>query len=381
MSKTIVIAPDSFKGSLSAHEVVEAMESGVRGVFPDVTVIRHPIADGGEGLVSVVTPVLGGTMMTTNVSGPLPGQNVRARWGYVAERSLAIIEMAEAAGLPLVPQERRDPKVTTTYGVGELIRAALDAGATSMLLGIGGSATNDGGAGMAEALGTRFLHADGSRLARGGAALQGLARIDDAGKDSRLNTTTIMVACDVQNPLCGPNGASAVYGPQKGASAADVSLLDRALEHYASIIGSSKGIDVLSVPGGGAAGGLGAGLVAFCAATLKRGIDLVLEITGFDDQLQKADLLITGEGQIDSQVKFGKALSGVIGAARRRGIPVLAVVGAVEGSRALFVNDEFLADLESLVDGQTSVEAAMTNASNLVTEKTKLLLQRYFSRT
>lgn len=357
------------------------MERGVREVVPDATVIRHPIADGGEGLVSVVTPVLGGVMMTTNVSGPLPGQNVQARWGYVAERSLAIIGMAEAAGLPLVPQGKRDPKATTTYGVGELILAALDAGAKSILLGIGGSATNDGGAGMAEALGVRFLNADGGLLARGGAALQGLARIDQAGRDPRLNSTTIMVACDVQNPLCGPTGASAVYGPQKGASAADVLLLDKALEHYASVIRSSTGIDVSAIPGGGAAGGLGAGLVAFCGATLKRGIDLVLDITQFDDQLQKADLLITGEGKIDSQVKFGKALAGVIGAARRRGIPALAVVGAVEGSRSLFVNDQFLADLESLVDGQTPVDTAMTNASLLVAQKTKVLLQRYFSRT
>ena len=381
MSKTILIAPDSFKGSLSAHEAADAMERGVRAIFPDAAIIRHPIADGGEGLVDVVTPVLGGRMMTTNVSGPLPGQKVQARWWYVAERSLAIIEMAEAAGLPLVPKEKRDPKTATTYGVGELILAAINEGATSILLGIGGSATNDGGAGMAEAVGVKFLDADGNRIGRGGAALQGLASINALGKDSRLNTTSIMVACDVQNPLCGSRGASAVYGPQKGASEGDVCLMDGALEHYASIIRSSTGIDVLPVPGGGAAGGLGAGLVAFCGATLKRGIDLVLEITRFDDQVQKADLLITGEGKIDSQVKFGKALSGVIGAAREHGIPALAVVGAVEGSRALFVNDEFLADLESLVDEHTSVETAMSDASRLVAEKTKLLLQRYFSRT
>ncbi len=381
MSKTILIAPDSFKGSLSAHEVADAMERGVRGFLPDADVIRHPIADGGEGLVSVVTPVLGGTMMTANVSGPLPGQKVRARWGYVAERSLAIIEMAEAAGLPLVPQGRRDPKITTTYGVGELILAALDASAKSILLGIGGSATNDGGAGMAEALGVRLLDADGNRLEKGGAALQSLASVDASGKDSRLDTAAILIACDVQNPLCGSQGASVVYGPQKGASEADVRLLDRALEHYASIIRSSTGIDVLPLAGGGAAGGLGAGLVAFCGATLKRGIDLVLEITRFDDQVRKADLLITGEGKIDSQVKFGKALSGVIGAARKHGIPALAVVGAVEGRRALFVNGEFLADLESLVNERTSVETAMENASKLIEEKTRLLLQRYFSRT
>lgn len=381
MSKTILIAPDSFKGSLSAHEAADAMERGVRGIIPDATVIRHPIADGGEGLVSVVTPVLGGTMMTTNVSGPLPGQIVQAKWGYVPERSLAIIEMAEAAGLPLVPQGRRDPKITTTYGVGQLIIAALDAGAKSILLGIGGSATNDGGAGMAEALGVRFLDANGIQIRRGGSALLDVATIDASGRDSRLNRATIMVACDVQNPLCGLQGASAIYGPQKGASEADARELDRALEHYASMIHDSTGIDVLQLPGGGAAGGLGAGLVAFCRATLKRGIDLVLEITRFEDQVRKADVLITGEGKIDNQVKFGKALYGVIGAARKHRVPALAVVGAVEGPREVFVNDEFLADIESLVDEHTSVETAMKEASKLVAEKTGLLLRRYFSRT
>lgn len=381
MSKTFLIAPDSFKGSLSAHEAVEAMERGVRRLLPDAHVICHPIADGGEGLVNVVTPVLGGTVMTTTVHGPLPGQKVQARWGYVAEQSLAVIEMAEAAGLPLVPKEKRDPRITTTYGVGELIVAAIDAGARSVLLGIGGSATNDGGAGMAEALGIEFLDAVGNRLGRGGAALQHLAAIDASGRDPRLDTTRFMVACDVQNPLCGPQGASAVYGPQKGATAADVALLDRALEHYSSIVHASIGKDVLMIPGGGAAGGLGAGLVAFCGATLKRGIDLVLDITRFDDHVQNADLLITGEGKIDSQVKFGKALSGVIGAARKHGVPALAVVGAVEGSREVFVNDDFLADLESLVDERTSVETAMNEASELVAAKTELLLRRYFSRT
>jgi glycerate kinase len=250
-----------------------------------------------------------------------------------------------------------------------------------VLLGIGGSATNDGGAGMAEALGIEFLDAVGNRLGRGGAALQHLAAIDASGRDPRLDTTRFMVACDVQNPLCGPQGASAVYGPQKGATAADVALLDRALEHYSSIVHASIGKDVLMIPGGGAAGGLGAGLVAFCGATLKRGIDLVLDITRFDDHVQNADLLITGEGKIDSQVKFGKALSGVIGAARKHGVPALAVVGAVEGSREVFVNDDFLADLESLVDERTSVETAMNEASELVAAKTELLLRRYFSRT
>jgi glycerate kinase len=379
--KTILIAPDSFKGSLSAHEVAIAIEQGVIGVFPDARILRHPISDGGEGLVKIVTPQLGGKLLTTNVSGPLPGQRVDAMWGFAADRSTAIIEMAEAAGLPLVPVDQRDPKVTTTFGVGELIKAGLDAGAKSIIVGIGGSATNDGGAGMAEALGVRFLDATGKQIARGGAALEKLARIDLTGKDPRLGAVEVLVACDVQNALCGPEGASAVYGPQKGASLTDVELLDRALERYGTIIRSTIGIDVLSIPGGGAAGGLGAGLVAFCGATLKRGIDLFFELTGFEDRLKEVDLVITGEGRIDPQVKFGKALAGVIDVARRHGVPTIAVVGAVDGPRESFVNREFLAELEPLANGETSVSEAMKNASVLLSAKTKLLLQRYFSRT
>lgn len=381
MPMTVLVAPDSFKGSLGAHEVAAAIERGVRSVFPDANVLLHPITDGGEGLVSIVTPVLGGVIRTTTVTGPLPGQTVQARWGYVAGRSLAVIEMAEAAGLPLVPAGRRDPKITTTYGVGELLRAALDAGATSILVGIGGSATNDGGAGMAEALGVRFFDAEGHPIRRGGAGLRDLVSISTDNKDARIVDATVMVACDVQNTLCGSSGASAVYGPQKGASPEDVLLLDSCLEHFASVIQRSQDLDVLTIAGGGAAGGLGAGLVTFCRATLKRGIDLVLEITKFDEKLQKSDILITGEGKIDSQVKFGKALAGVIGAARTRAVPALAVVGAVDGPREDFVNDDFLTDLEPLVNDNTSLNLAMKNASHLVTERTIRLIQRYFSRT
>jgi len=378
---TVLVAPDSFKGSLDADEVCAAIERGVHSIFPDATVLRHPIADGGEGLVSIVTPVLCWVMMTTAVSGPLPGQTVQARWGFVADRSLAVIEMAEAAGLPLVPVDKRDPKITTTHGVGELLAAALDAGATSILVGIGGSATNDGGAGMAEALGVRFSDAEGNLIRRGGAGLRDLASISTDHRDARILNTAVMVACDVQNTLCGPRGASAVYGPQKGATPEDVLFLDSCLEHFALVVKRSQGLDVLQIEGGGAAGGLGAGLVAFCGASLKRGIDLVLDITKFDEKLQRADILITGEGKIDSQVKFGKALSGVIRAARTRSVPALTVVGAVDGPREDFVNDDFLADLEPLVNASTSPDLAMKNASDLVTERTARLIQRYFSRT
>ncbi len=380
LPKKIVIAPDSFKGSLTAHEAASAMEQGVLQLLPDAHIIRHPVSDGGEGLVSVVTPALGGCIVTTNVSGPLPGQRVDARWGLSSDGSTAIIEMAEAAGLTLVPADRRDPKITTTYGVGELIRAALDAGVSSILIGIGGSATNDGGAGMAEALGVRFFDASGWPLGRGGAALLNIASIDLHGRDVRLDNIEVLVACDVQNTLCGVQGASAVYGPQKGARLSDVSLLDKALLRFGKTVHSALDINVLDLPGGGAAGGMGAGLVAFCGASLKKGIDLVLQVTGFDDHLQGADLVLTGEGTIDRQVRFGKALSGVVGQAKHRNIPVAAVVGSIEGPRESFLNDDFLIDLESLVDAHTSSEEAMRNAQSLTTERTKLLIQRYLSR-
>lgn len=378
--KTILVAPDSFKGSLSARDAAAAMELGVKNILPDSVVIKHPISDGGEGLVDILTPALNGKFVTTEVSGPFPGQRAKARWGLSGDQSTGIIEMAEAAGLTLAPPGKRDPKIATTYGVGELIRAALDAGVTSLIIGIGGSATNDGGAGMAEALGVRFMKKSGQLLGRGGAALAALDRIDVSDKDPRVDQTEIIVASDVQNTLCGELGASAVYGPQKGASPRDVKVLDAALFRYGEVLQSALGIDVLSIPGGGAAGGLGAGLVAFCGAQLRRGIDVVFHVTNFDDHLLSADLVITGEGRIDEQVRFGKALAGVIERAQRAGVPVAAVVGSVDGNRESFVNRQFLADLESLVDANATAEQAMRNASSLISQKTEFLLRRYLSR-
>jgi glycerate kinase len=377
--KTILISPDSFKGSLTAQDAAAAIERGVREVLPDSVVIQHPISDGGEGLVNILTTAYQGTIATTEVQGPLPGQRVKARWGLSQDRSTAIIEMAEAAGLGLVPADKRDPKITTTYGIGQLIRAALDEGASSLVIGIGGSATNDGGAGMAEALGVRFLDQNGIALARGGAALAKLSRIDVQRKDPRLSAIEAIVASDVQNTLCGEEGASLVFGPQKGATAADVKILDSALLHYGEVIRSALGIDVLRVPGSGAAGGLGAGLVAFCGAKLQRGIDVVLGATKFDEHLRSVDLVITGEGRIDEQVRFGKALSGVIERAKRAGVPVLAIVGSLKGDRSAFINPEFLVDLESLVDSHTTSQMAMRDASALLSKKAGVLLRRYLN--
>ncbi len=372
----ILIAPDSYKGSLSAQEAAEAMREGVRDALPAARVVMIPLSDGGEGLLSVLLPTLGGEVCKTMVSGPLPGQRVEARWGYVESSRTAIVEMAEAAGRGLVPEDKRDPLIKTTFGVGELITHALDRGARTLFIGIGGSATNDGGAGMAQALGVRLRDDAGNMLPRGGAALLRLTSIEMKGMDQRIKEATILVACDVRNPLTGPEGASAVFGPQKGASPGDVALLDAALKNYSEILQETAHIDVQQVAGSGAAGGLGAGLLAFCGATLRPGIDLVLDQTGFDAALAKADLVLTGEGRIDDQTRYGKVLSGVLSRAQRRGIPVAAIVGDINGKRSDFVGAEGLVDLAVLVDEHTAVHEAMADALLHIRRKTAELVLR-----
>lgn len=355
------------------------MSQAARSVDPDIETIQHPISDGGEGLVDVLTRALGGSVETTEVNGPLVGQRVKAAWGLSKDCTTAIIEMATAAGLPLVPESRRNPKITTTFGVGELIHAALDRGAESIIVGIGGSATNDGGAGMAEALGVKFFDSSGMPLPRGGAALRQLDRIDVAALEERVALTRFTVACDVRNPLCGSEGASLVFGPQKGGTPADCQMLDQALTRYGKKIMKTIGIDVLSIPGGGAAGGLGAGLVAFCGATLKRGIDIVLEMTGFDARLQDANLVLTGEGKIDAQLDFGKALSGVVERASQLRKPVLAVAGIVEGEPQSYRDRHLFYDVEPIVNSETPVERAMRDAEVLLFHRTQTLLRRYLA--
>lgn len=354
------------------------MGAGVRDVLPDVEVIQCPVADGGEGLLDILLPALGGTGRTGVVSGPLPGQTVEAAWGYVSGERLAIIEMARAAGLGLVPEAQRDPRITTTFGVGELIRAALDAGAVRMLIGIGGSATNDGGAGMAEALGVRFLDTDGVSLARGGAALRTLAAIDLSACDPRLRDVEIIVASDVTNPLTGPLGASRVYGPQKGASPAIVEELDRCLEHYGAVLRRTCGIDVAVIPGGGAAGGLGAALAVFCRARIRPGIDVVLDAVGFDAHLRNAGLVITGEGRLDAQTSAGKAMHGILQRALSARVPVAAVVGSVTGDPAGFIGPDRFADVITLVSADVTAAQAMRETASLVRRRTATLIDRMY---
>ena len=326
----VVIAPDSFKGSLSAVEVAEALARGVRRAWPAAQVELLPVADGGEGWVETLVRATGGRLVTRQVTGPL-GEPVEAQYGLFQQdgEEVAVIEMAAASGLTLVPPDRRDPRVTTTRGTGELIRDALDQGARRLLVGIGGSATNDGGAGMAQALGVRFLDEAGAELPPGGAALARLARVDLSGLDPRLAQTEVVVACDVDNPLTGERGAAAVYGPQKGATPEMVQELDAALAHFADVVEGVIGRSFRELPGAGAAGGLGFGLMAFAGARLQRGIELALETLQADRHFAWASLVITGEGRIDRQTLHGKVPFGVARRAAAFGVPGGGVAGAV----------------------------------------------------
>ncbi|BDU71926.1 glycerate kinase [Mesoterricola silvestris] len=360
----IVVAPDSFKGSVSALGAAEAIERGIHAVFPDAEVRKVPIADGGEGTVEALVSATGGRLVRTRVPGPL-GEPVTATWGVLGDGVTAVIEMAAASGLPLVPGDRRDPRITSTAGTGHLVKAALDAGLDRLVIGIGGSATNDGGAGMARALGARFLDAQGLPLPEGGAALARLAAIDTSGLDPRLATASILVACDVDNPLCGPRGASAIYGPQKGATPEAVQELDRALGVLARVATAATGRDVALRPGAGAAGGLGAGLMWFTPARLRPGVEIVLEATGFEDLVRGAALVITGEGRTDAQTAMGKAPVGVAAVARRHGVPVVCLSGGLaEGA------DEVLAQgidaLASIVPAPMALETCMDQGARLL---------------
>ena len=362
----VIIAPDSYKGSVSALEVARAMQRGVQTVFPHAEIQLVPIADGGEGTVEAMVASTGGTVVKKSVQGPL-GTSVEAYYGLLGDKVTAVIEMAAASGLPLVPKAQRDPRGTTTYGTGELIKAALDAGAKRLVIGIGGSATNDGGAGMLQALGVRFLDAAGQELPPGGAALAKLASIDMSGLDARLAQTDILVACDVDNPLCGPRGASAVYGPQKGATPAIVQELDAALVRYARVAQEVTGKDAAEIAGAGAAGGLGAGFLFFTEGRLCPGVDVVLETANFEEMVKQADLVLTGEGCTDYQTAYGKAPVGVSTLARAYGVPCICLSGGLgEGCSA--VREKGIDALSSTAPGPLSLEECMERGAELIEE-------------
>jgi len=369
----IVVAPDSYKGSVSALEVARAMERGILRVFPHAEVRAVPIADGGEGTLDALLAATSGERRQAEVSDPL-GQRITTSWGVLGDGQTAAIEMAAASGLPLLAVEQRNPRITTSYGTGELIRAALDAGLHKIILGIGGSASNDGGAGMARALGVRFLDDNGGELPDGGAALARLERVDLSALDPRLRDTEITVACDVDNPLCGPRGASAVFGPQKGATPAMVAELDSALARFAAIAQKATGRMVVDQAGAGAAGGLGAGLLLFTAAQLKPGVDLVLDAVHFAEIVAGADFVITGEGCTDSQTAFGKAPIGVARHAKRFGIPVFCLSGSL-GDGA---DDVLALGIDALMSicGQPMTLAASMNAGATLIESATTRLCR-----
>jgi glycerate 2-kinase len=362
----ILIAPQSLKGSLTAAEAGQAIAQGVRAVYPMAEIEIVPVADGGEGTVQALVDATGGKIIQQTVTGPL-GEPVPAFFGLMGDGRTAAIEMAACAGLPLVPPERRDPRITTTYGVGELILAALDYGSRHFIIGIGGSATNDGGAGMAQALGASLLTKEGTEIARGGAALAAVAHISGATMDPRLQECTVEVACDVTNPLCGPTGASAVYGPQKGATPEMVAELDGALAHYAQIIEQDLGLTVRDIPGAGAAGGLGAGLMAFLHATLRPGAQIVLEAVHLEERMRTADLVFTAEGQIDTQTAYGKSVGAVASMAKRYGLPVLALAGSL-GDHYQVVYELGVDAVAALPASPMTLAYAMEHAARLISD-------------
>lgn len=362
----ILVAPDSFKESLKASQAAHFIAAGIRRVLPDAQITQIPLSDGGEGLTEALTAALGGQWKQQEVTGPL-GEKVAARLG-VADSHTAIIEMAQASGLELVPRELRNPMLTTTYGTGELIKAALDQGCSRIIMGIGGSATNDGGAGMAQALGARLLNRRNQEIPWGAQGLLELEHIDLSALDSRVRNTEIRVACDVANPLLGPTGAARVYGPQKGAGHDMVKTLEQALQQMSTVIQKDLRVEVSSIPGGGAAGGLGAGLLAFAGAQLESGLNLVMEILDLDRQLASGyDLVITGEGAINGQSLYGKVPVGLARRAKRFGLPVIALVGSI-GMDAEAVLGEGIDALVSLVPGPMTLEEALAGAGELLEE-------------
>lgn len=360
----IVIAPDSYKESLSALEVATAIERGFREIFPSAEYIKIPVADGGEGTVEAMVAATNGRIVKVAVKGPL-GEQAEGFYGISGDEQSAFIEMAAASGLEMVPPAKRDPLITTSWGTGELIRHALDAGVKHIIIGIGGSATNDGGAGMVQALGAKLLDEQDRQIAPGGAALESLARIDLRELDKRLAGCRIEVACDVTNPLTGEAGASAVFGPQKGATPEMIARLDKALAHYAEIIARDLDIDVLNLAGGGAAGGMGAALYAFCGAELRQGIEIVTDALALDKHVRGADLVITGEGRIDSQTVHGKVPVGVAKVAKRYNIPVIGIAGSLTADVGV-VHDHGIDAVFSVLYTICTLEKALANAGENV---------------
>ena len=362
----IVVAPDSFKGSVSALEAASAIEQGLRRVFPDAVIEKIPMADGGEGTVQSLVDATGGHLQTRRVLAPLENE-VDAQFGILSDGETAVIEMASASGLTRVEPNERNPLLTTTYGTGQLIHAALEAGCRRLIIGIGGSATNDGGTGMAEALGIRLLDRNGKQIQRGGGNLRQLMSIDVTGLHPAIAETETVVACDVNNPLTGPNGASHVYGPQKGATPEMIETLDGHLAHFDEILTQTLGKSFNDIPGAGAAGGLGAGLMAFLNAELRLGVDIMIDAVNLKERVKGAAIVFTGEGQLDFQTAFGKTPVGVAKVAKAHGIPVIAIAGGIaEGAEAVY--DAGIDAMLGIAQEPMSLENAVTDAPRLIAD-------------
>ncbi|GAA0121659.1 glycerate kinase [Clostridium faecium] len=375
MNIKFVLAPDSFKESMTSKEACDAMERGIKKIIPDAECIKMPMADGGEGTLEALVECTKGKIYDVEVMSPLM-EKITAHFGMLGNSNTAVIEMSSASGIMLVPKEKRNPLVTTTYGTGQLIKAALDMGADHLIIGIGGSATNDGGAGMITALGAKLLDKDGKELKLGGGELNKLHNIDISYMDPRIKNVTVEVACDVENPLVGENGASYVFGPQKGATNEMVKILDDSLKHYADKIKEQFNIDISNVPGAGAAGGLGGGLLAFLNGKLRSGIELVIHHTALEEKIRNSDYVITGEGSIDNQTIFGKTPIGVSRIAKKHGVPVIAVAGRI-GDDIVTIYDEGIVSVfsilqkvtyleEALEDGKENLEKTLENIARLL---------------
>ena len=329
MPKTFVLAPDSFKESMTAEQACQAMQRGIEKVCPDAICISVPMADGGEGTVDALISALNGQKILCEVTGPLPAQKVKTYFGLLNEGKTAVIEMAKANGIHLIEPAQHNPLLTTTLGTGEMIKAALDLGVSKIIIGLGGSVNNDAGAGMAQALGVKFLDDNNIQVAVGGGQLDQIRIIDTASLDKRLKKVEIMIASDVNNPLCGVNGASYIFGPQKGATPQMVQQLDQNLSHFAEVVESALKLSKQNIPGAGAAGGLGFGLMAFAGASIHSGVEIVIEQTQLAEKIAQAEYVFTGEGCIDFQTKFGKTPYGVAQVAKRLNKPVIAFSGLV----------------------------------------------------
>jgi glycerate kinase len=373
----IIIAPDSFKGSLSALEVARAIQKGIKNADTTIETVVVPMADGGEGTVQSLVDATDGRIIELNVHDPL-FRKIKSFYGIMGDGKTAVIEMAAASGLPLLKPEERNPLKTTSYGTGELIKDAVDRGCNEVILGLGGSATNDGGIGMAKALGIRFLDAHRNEVGSCGGDLVNIETVDVSGIDDRLAHVKFVAACDVDNPLCGKNGAANVYGRQKGATEDDVTFLDNGLAHFADIIEGKQGIDLKDHPGAGAAGGLGFGVMVFLHGRLESGIAIVSRMANLADKMVGADLVITGEGQIDFQTAHGKTPFGVAQLAKAKHIPVVAVAGSLGDNYQMLYQKGFDA-IFSIIDKPMAIEDAFENTSELLQNISESIIRLWTS--